>query len=63
MLRGRGRDAKPDVKMLRRGALCVNESEDISNGISRGDSMSQIASSYSMSPHNGLRGDKGLWRT
>ena len=40
MLRGQSRPVKADVWTPRKGALCANEREDISHGISRGDSMS-----------------------
>ncbi|WP_052607046.1 helix-turn-helix domain-containing protein [Acidithrix ferrooxidans] len=49
--------------------MCANEREDISNGISRGDSMSQIARSLIRSPStvtreikgNGGRGSYLIW--
>ena len=50
MLRGQPRPVKADVWTPRNGALCANEREDISHGISRGDSMSQIARSLGRSP-------------
>ncbi len=69
MLRGQPRPVRADAWTPRKGALCANEREDISHGISRGDSMSQIARSLGRSPStvtreikaNGGRDSYRIW--
>ena len=43
MLRGQGREARPVEWIPRRGALSIEEREEILRGLSRGDSLSAIA--------------------
>lgn len=50
MLRGQQRDAKPDTWIPRKGGLTANEREEISHGLARGSSMSQIARSIDKAP-------------
>ena len=60
MLRGQPRPGKADARTPRKGVLCANEREDISHGISSGDSMSQIFRQISFDRN---KRDKGQWRT
>jgi len=50
MLRGQARAAKPDTWMPREGRLTAGEREEIMLGLSRGESMSQIARDLNRSP-------------
>lgn len=69
MLRGQSRDAKPDTWVPRRGALTADEREEISRGLSRGFTMSQIARYLDRSPStvtrevkaNGGRDSYRIW--
>lgn len=69
MLRGQARDAKPITWVPRKGALTAEEREEISHGICRGDSMSQIARFLGKAPStvtrevkaNGGRNSYRIW--
>jgi IS30 family transposase len=69
MLRGQSREARPIEWIPRRGALCIEEREEILRGLSRDDSLSSIArqlgrSTSSVSREvsaNGGRDDYRIW--
>lgn len=69
VLRGQGRDARPDIWIPRNGALTAKDREEISHGIFCGDSLSQIARSLGKAPStvtrevkaNGGRDSYRIW--